>query len=188
MLRYFPGSNVNSVREFSWEQAAFEKDVSEKVEWLGAKFSSLRLPVPSFVVKSVGGVKAYAAENPVNTVLILAVIIASALPVSIFLGFAIATILISLFGFLIVEGTLLTVGTVTLGGVILIVGLITLVLLTIGSVGYVTLSKTYSWFRGGKELKLLLAKIPVLGSILNLVSSSSSPQTKPDSDCDMNDL
>lgn len=48
--------------------------------------------------------KSYAVENPVTAVFIFAVFVASALPISIFLGFAIATVLVSFLGFLFVEG------------------------------------------------------------------------------------
>jgi hypothetical protein len=72
------------------------------VSFSGDKFSNIR--VPPFVSRILELLRSYAYENPVTSVLILAVAIACSLPISVFLGFAVATILFTFLGFLFVEG------------------------------------------------------------------------------------
>lgn len=68
----------------------------------GQRMSSFRVPpaVNSFWESC----KKYAAENPVMATTILALVITCAVPVIVFLSFALITLLVTFIGFLCVEG------------------------------------------------------------------------------------
>ncbi|GAB6025893.1 hypothetical protein CHUAL_011866 [Chamberlinius hualienensis] len=74
----------------------------------------------------VSNTKAYAQDHPTFSVILATTIVISALPILAFLTFIVATLGITLLGFLFVEGTLLTVGTVFLSGILFFVGFLAL--------------------------------------------------------------
>ncbi|CAL8143166.1 unnamed protein product [Orchesella dallaii] len=160
VLRHFPGSNVHSLNELNWETAAFEKEIRDRIQWLGDKITSIR--APRVISQLIDFGRDYARENPVTALILLALCLTSLAPVLIFLVFAVATILVTFLGFLFVEGTVLTVATVIFGGVILIVGFITLTAILIGMLGYFTTNQAYLVVTGKSKIFRLIRKLPLI--------------------------
>jgi hypothetical protein len=68
----------------------------------GRRMSSIQLP--PMVNSAVESSKNYAAENPLTALTVLALVITCAIPVIVFLSFALITLFVTFAGFLFVEG------------------------------------------------------------------------------------
>jgi len=171
------GSGMNNtLRDLGLETGLIndiiEQQVRGRFRGIGQRMSSFRVPpaVNSFWESC----KKYAAENPVMAMTILALVITCAVPVIVFLSFAAITLLVTFIGFLCVEGTLLGIASVFLGGVLLIVGFFTLTFVSFGLVGYLVLSKVYTYFTGDTEPQRYLAKLPVIGYLFANIDHSGA--------------
>ncbi|ODM94043.1 Promethin [Orchesella cincta] len=175
-------SNVHSLNELNWETAAFEKEIRDRIQWLGDKVSSIR--APRVVSQLVEFGREYARENPVTALILLALCLTSLAPVILFLVFAVATILVTFLGFLFVEGTLLTVATIIFGGVILIVGFVTLTAILIGMLGYFTTNQAYLVITGKSQVFRLIRKLPFIGRFFPEPPPNNTTDTPSASDHD----
>jgi hypothetical protein len=140
--------------------------------YIGQRMSSFRVPpaVNSFWESC----KKYAAENPVMATTILALVVTCAVPVIVFLSFALITLLVTFIGFLCVEGTLLGIASVFLGGVLLIVGFFTLTAVSCGLIAYLVVSKLYTFATGDTEPQRYLAKLPLIGYLFANIDHSGA--------------
>ena len=84
----------------------FQDNIND--QWFGCvfyteeKFNSVN--VPPYVVQAGNAAKNYVRENPVTSLVLLSLCGACAIPVLVFLAFAVITILVTFAGFLFVEG------------------------------------------------------------------------------------
>jgi len=166
------GSGVNQLRELGWETGTFEQQVRDRFQQFGRRMSTIHLP--PVVNTWVESAKSYAAENPMTAVTILALAISCAIPVVMFLSFALITLLVTFTGFLFVEGTILGVAAVVLGGSLLIVGLITLSFVSAGLVAYFVVAKIYTMITGDKEPHKILSKLPYIGYLFTNLDHAGS--------------
>jgi len=111
VLKNIPGSGVSSLRDLSWETAAFEQQVRETFTNFGNRMTSLIGPTQP--------IKEYAREKPITALFIGFFVFACLFPIVTFLTFALITIGIGLAGFLFIEGTLLSVALFFLGSCLL---------------------------------------------------------------------
>jgi len=111
VLHRLPGSGVSSLRDLSWETAAFEQQVRDTFVHFGNRMTSLVGPTHP--------IKEYAREKPITALFIGFFIFACLFPIISFITFALVTIGIGLAGFLFIEGTLLSVALFILGSCLL---------------------------------------------------------------------
>jgi hypothetical protein len=106
------GSGVSSLRDLSWETAAFEQQVRDTFVHFGNRMTSLVGPTTH-------PLKEYAREKPITALFVGFFVFACLFPIVSFITFALVTIGIGLAGFLFIEGTLLGVALFMLGSCLL---------------------------------------------------------------------
>jgi len=159
------GSSVNHLRELGWETTGtFEQQFRDRFHQLGRRVSNMQLP--PVVNKWIDGGKKYAAEHPVVAMVALALAISCAIPVVVFLTFALITLLITFTGFLFVEGTILGVAALVLGGALVIIGGITLSIVSGFLICYFIATKLYTAVTGDQKPHRIFKYIPYVGQLL----------------------
>jgi hypothetical protein len=164
-LNNLSGSSVNHLRELGWETTGtFEQHFRDRFQQLGRRVSNIKLP--PVVNKWIDGGKKYAADHPVVAMVALALAISCAIPVVIFLTFALITLLVTFTGFLFVEGTILGVAALVLGGALVIIGGITLSIVSGVLICYFITTKLYTAVTGDQKPHRIFKYIPYIGQLL----------------------
>ncbi|XP_021968480.1 uncharacterized protein LOC110863469 isoform X2 [Folsomia candida] len=175
--RYFlNGSGVNQLRELGWETGTFEQQFRDRFQQIGRRVSNIHPVVNSWIQFA----KNYAAENPMTALTALALAITCAIPVVVFLTFALITLLVTFTGFLFVEGTILGFAAMLLGGILLVVGGITLSFVSFVLVSYFVITKIYTKLTGDPAPHRFLTKVPYIGHLFanmdHLGSNGDAPK------------
>jgi len=158
-------SSVNHLRELGWETTGtFEQQFRDRFQQFGRRVSNIQLP--PMVNKWIDGGKKYAAEHPVVAMVALALAVSCAIPVVVFLSFALITLLVTFTGFLFVEGTILGVAALVLGGALVIIGGITLSIVSSVLICYFIATKLYTAVTGDQKPHRIFKYIPYIGQLL----------------------
>ncbi|GLH03776.1 Protein of unknown function [Gryllus bimaculatus] len=102
----------------------------------------------------------YLAQHPILTVVVIAVAISCGIPVLMFVVFAILTVLFTFAGFIVIEGTLLTVGSVLLCGFVLAILIILVTIAATVGVAYLGFIEVYGLLQNSPENSALAHFLP----------------------------
>lgn len=102
----------------------------------------------------------YLAQHPILTVIVIAVAISCGIPVLMFVVFAVLTVLFTFAGFIVIEGTLLTVGSVLLCGFVLAILIILVILAGTIGVAYFGFVEVFGLLQNSPENSALAHFLP----------------------------